>query len=202
MIELTDPDAFGRGYLADFDGILDRFLPRNPAHVLEWGAGYSTARLVSRLDQMGCRLFVTIDDNSEYLGKIMHTIGERSWLRALVANRVGPMANQSDPELAYSTMPLRFGLKFDFIYIDGRRRLECAFISALLAHRDSLVVLHDYRRGRYQPVRALFDIIEDGPAFRVMRLRAELIDSFEKRGREIMHELQENNGLDSVGPVA
>ena|ERR1041384_6398748 len=193
MIELQNPEAFGSGYLSDFDGILDRFLPRDPAYIIEWGAGYSTAKLVSRLDRIGCRLFVTIEDNQEYLDTILQKMGKRSWLRAVLANRVGPTVNQSDPELAYSTIPLSFGVKFDFIYIDGRRRLECALTSALLAHSESIVVLHDYRRARYQPIRALYDIVEDGPAFRVMRLRAELIRPFEDAGREIMHELQESN---------
>jgi hypothetical protein len=197
MIELNDPDAFGSDYLSDFDGILDRFLARGPAHVLEWGAGYSTAKLVSRLDRIGCSLFVTIDDNAEYLDKILQTVGERSWLRAIVANRIGPTANQSDPELAYSTVPLSFSTKFDFMYIDGRRRLECGLTSALLAHSESIVVLHDYRRARYQPLRALFDIIEDGPAFRVMKLRAELIGPFEERSREIIRDLR----LDSTCPI-
>ena len=34
---------------------------------------------------------------------------------------------------------------------------------------DGIVVLHDYRRRRYDMVRVLFDIVEDGSQFRVMR---------------------------------
>jgi hypothetical protein len=37
------------------------------------------------------------------------------------------------------------------------------------------VALHDYRRARYQPVRALYDVIEDGTQFRVMRRRQDLL---------------------------
>jgi hypothetical protein len=39
-----------------------------------------------------------------------------------------------------------------------------------LCHPDTIVVLHDYRRRRYQPVKALYEILEDGSQFRVMRL--------------------------------
>jgi hypothetical protein len=38
-----------------------------------------------------------------------------------------------------------------------------------MSHHETIVALHDYRRTRYQPVTALFDIVEDGPQFRVLR---------------------------------
>src|SRR5215207_445590 len=94
--------------------------------------------------------------------------------------------SQSDPELAYSTSPLLLGEVFDFIYIGGRRRMECALTSALLAHEETIIVLHDYRRGRYQPIRALFDIVEDGVAFRVMKPRRELLPLIRERALGIV----------------
>jgi hypothetical protein len=47
--------------------------------------------------------------------------------------------------------------------------MECAMVATLVSHSGTIVILHDYRRARYQSVRLLFDIIEDGPQFRVMR---------------------------------
>ena len=35
--------------------------------------------------------------------------------------------------------------------------------------------MHDYRRARYQPARALFEIVEDGQQFRVMRLHKPMV---------------------------
>ena len=71
----------------------------------------------------------------------------------------------------YATFPLSIEARFDIIFIDGRRRMECAFTAAQLCRADTIVILHDYRRGRYQGVRFLFDIIEDGTQFRVMKLK-------------------------------
>ena len=34
--------------------------------------------------------------------------------------------------------------------------MECAFIAATLCHVKTLVILHDYRRARYQSILALF----------------------------------------------
>ncbi len=50
------------------------------------------------------------------------------------------------------------------IFIDGRRRRECAFTARLSANQDALVIIHD---SRHQAVLALFEIVEDGPRFRV-----------------------------------
>lgn len=41
----------------------------------------------------------------------------------------------------------------------------------MLSYPDTVVVLHDYRRTRYQPMKALYEVIEDGAQFRVMRVR-------------------------------
>jgi hypothetical protein len=88
---------------------------------------------------------------------------------AHAADLIGPKLSDRDPELNYAMLPLGWGRKFDFIYIDGRRRMECAMVATLVSHSGTIVILHDYRRARYQSVRLLFDIIEDGPQFRVMR---------------------------------
>jgi hypothetical protein len=87
-------------------------------------------------------------------------------------DRVGPTRSNSDQELNYSTFPLSLKKTFDIILIDGRRRMECAFIAATLCHEKTLVILHDYRRARYQPVLALFDVVEDGAQFRVLRIKS------------------------------
>ena len=55
--------------------------------------------------------------------------------------------------------------------------MECALVASLLCHEDSVVLLHDYRRARYQVARAFYDIVEDGPQFRVMRPKPALLDA-------------------------
>lgn len=186
---LPDPVAFGAAYLDEFTRVLDTYLTASPT-VLEWGAGHTTWELLARLDRIGCRLFVTIEDWPDYLAEILREVRPRPWFRAILEDRVGPKVDQFDPELTYSTRALQLGTRFDFIYIDGRRRMECALVAALLAHEDTIVVIHDYRRGRYQPIRALFDIVEDGPQFRVMKARPELVRLFDERRREIMTDMR------------
>jgi hypothetical protein len=185
-VQLYPTDSFGPDYLAQFNDVLDRFLPAAPGRILEWGAGYTTIELLKRLDDLGCRLFVTVDDNPEYMQEVLKGSDPRPWFRPVCEGLIGPRAGQEDPEVAYSTCPLMFADKFDFIYIDGRRRMECALIAAVLADEHTVVVLHDYRRGRYQPIRALFDIVEDGPAFRVMRPRPELLALVGTRAPDVL----------------
>lgn len=192
-IRLHPAASFGGDYLDEFNAVLDRYLVGMPGNVLEWGSGHTTRALVSRLERTGCRLFVTIDDNADYLREVLCDVEPRPWLRPIVEDRVGPKTGQSDPELAYATRPLLFGVKFDFIYIDGRRRMECALTAALLAHEETVVVIHDYRRGRYQPIRALFDVVEDGRQFRVLKARPELVRAFAPRVHEIIADVRGAN---------
>jgi hypothetical protein len=105
--------------------------------------------------------FFSIDDNKDYLDQ-------------LVA--------QPRSGIELFQLPARLRPPFDFIFIDGRRRLECALVASLLCHPDTVVVLHDYRRSRYQPVKVIYDIVEDGPQFRVMRLRKDLHAAERMRG--------------------
>lgn len=55
--------------------------------------------------------------------------------------------------------------------------MECAFIAMLLCHEKTIVVVHDYRRLRYQPILALFDLIEDGREFRVLKSRPSVLSA-------------------------
>ena len=194
-IKLHRAASFGDDYLSEFDRVLDRYLATRPGYLLEWGTGHTTLELLPRLDRIGCRLFVTIDDSRDYVDEVFRGIEPRSWLRSVVQDRVGPKLSRADPELAYSTYPLLVGHRFDFIYIDGRRRMECALVAALLAHEETIVVIHDHARSRYQPIRALFDIVEDGKQFRVLRARAELVRLFGARAEEIIADVRRTNPL-------
>lgn len=192
-IELHTAESFGNDYLREFNRVLDRHLALRTGNVLEWGAGYTTYEILKRLDVLGCRLFVTVDENPDYLREILRRVKPRPWFRAVAQDLAGPRSSQTDPETAYSTRPLLLDCQFDFILIDGRRRMECAFVASLLAHEETVVVLHDYRRGRYQPILALFDVVEDGPQFRVMRARPGLLALVRERARAIIDDIRRQN---------
>jgi hypothetical protein len=157
--------------LSELRRILTQFVKPVTRSYLEWGAGNSTLAIVEWRSSLAVDRFYSIDHNRAYLDDLVKQIPPWSGFFPICADLVGPRAGNRDPELNYSTLPLSLEPPFDFILIDGRRRLECAFVASLMCHPDSVVVLHDYRRGRYQPVRALYDILEDGSQFRVMRPR-------------------------------
>jgi hypothetical protein len=175
-------DAFGTDYLSELRRVIDQYVRPVTRAFLEWGTGNSTLAILQWRDTLALDNFFTIDDDQTYLDELVRQLPPWSGFHPLCADLVGPKASDRDPELNYSTLPLTLASQFDFIFIDGRRRLECALVAALLCHQDSVVVLHDYRRGRYQPIKALYDIVEDGPQFRVMRPRRGILLAGERGG--------------------
>ncbi|GAC1335410.1 MAG: hypothetical protein NVSMB26_19920 [Beijerinckiaceae bacterium] len=117
---------------------------------------------------------LSIDDDETYSNAVRGHVNNPDF-ELLCVDLVGPKRNQSDPEPNYSTYPLSTGRSYDLIYIDGRRRMECAMMALLLGDGSQVVVLHDYRRGRYQPACHFYDVIQDGHQFRVMRPKQRFI---------------------------
>jgi len=175
-------DAFGPDYLSEFRRVLQQHVKPVTRAFLEWGTGNTTLAIIEWRDSLAVDNFFSIDHNATYLDELVRQLPQWSGFHPLCADLSGPLLNDRDPELNYSTLPLSLGLQFDFIFIDGRRRLECAFIAAQMCHEASVVVLHDYRRRRYQPIKALYDIVEDGSQFRVMRPRREFLFARERVG--------------------
>ncbi len=193
-------EAFGEDYIIEFRRIVDTYAS-TAKRFLEWGSGHTTLELIRIIEERGgCEFFITIDDSPAYVKELLKNIRARpSWFHVVLDSRDGPRNSDRDPEPAYSTRPLIFGRPFDFIFIDGRRRMECALTASVLSKANTLVVLHDYRRGRYQVVKALFDIIEDGTQFRVMKVRPQLLSAIVERAPEVMKDLR---GLNAGLPLA
>ena len=169
--------AYGADYLSEFQRILlHQVRPQTRAY-LEWGTGHTTLAMLELRNQLAIDNLFSIEDNQSFLDQLLPQLPQWSGFHPICLDLQGPKLGDRDPELNYSTWPLSLKRKFDFIFIDGRRRMECAFIATLLCHADTIVMLHDYRRARYQPIKALYDIVEDGSQFRVMRLRKSLYPS-------------------------
>ena len=169
-----DAASYGRDYIAEFETIFER-LEMRPKTILEWGSGLSSLILLEKSKDWESCLFVSIDNDKAYQDAVFADRALPPFFQMVCLDLTGPCRNQRDPELNYSTYPLSLGTSFDLIYIDGRRRLECGYVAALLSHADTRVVMHDYRRARYQPILALFEVVEDGPQFRILRLRREFL---------------------------
>jgi len=175
--KLINEKTYGSAYLKELDKILSDLDPP-PSKILEWGSGLSTLLLIKKAKKWSSNFLLSIDDNTEYQKSVFSGMEHPDFLKFIALDQIGPCKNQSDTGLNYSSYPLSFGETFDLIYIDGRRRIECAYNAALLSHSGTIILLHDYRRSRYQSVLGLFDVIADGPQFRVMRLRPELVEPF------------------------
>ena len=172
---------YGRDYISEFRRVIETYVDKDAKHYLEWGTGYTTVVMAEIAARTGAKKLVTIDSHAKYMQEFVLPFAHESFLDARALSIDGPCVNDRDTGLNYTSYPLSLGIKFDFIFIDGRRRMECAFVSSLLSHDLTIIVIHDYRRLRYQPIWALFDLIEDGTQFRVMRRRRSLSAQIDER---------------------
>jgi hypothetical protein len=137
--------------------------------------GNSTHFFIDQREALGLGALFSIDHAPDYFSALTQTLPRWEGFHSFCIDLRGPKQSDRDPELNFATYPLSFDTSFDIIFIDGRRRMECALTAAQLCRADTIVMLHDYRRARYQGVRVLFDIVEDGTQFRVMKLRRQLL---------------------------
>ncbi|MDR3418984.1 MAG: class I SAM-dependent methyltransferase [Nevskia sp.] len=167
--------AYGDDYLAELSRAITQYAPNRPRTVLEWGAGNSTLHMVNHREALDIGSIYSLDSDASYLDAIRTNFPAWDGLHLHAADLIGTKLSDRDPGFNYSGLPLTFGVEFDVVFIDGRRRMECALTAAQLVRPDGVVLLHDYRRERYQIARLLFDVIEDGSQFRAMRVRREII---------------------------
>lgn len=143
---------------------LSSLIPATASRFLEWGAGCSTLLFQKIASERGGSA-LTVEHDPAWYESVRKSIWYPQSVIAL-ADLDGPRLSQSDAGLHYASYPTtRHGVPFDFILIDGRRRVECAINALSFAGPDTVIVLHDYRRTRYQALSHVFDFV-DGPQFR------------------------------------
>jgi hypothetical protein len=185
--KLVTSDHYGAGYLEELRETATRALDAGGC-VLEWGSGISTlllADLIRTLDErpltrprMANKL-VTIDNNEPYLKAVLAAMPDQQRVIAVACDLVGPCRDQLNQGLSYTTVPFALmpPAPWKLIVIDGRRRLECTLTAAMLASKDTVIMLHDYRRLRYQPILGLCDIVADQPQYRVLRVNSVVLSA-------------------------
>jgi hypothetical protein len=161
--------AYGKDYLSELDRVIRAYVRPAEKNFLEWGMGHTTLFLAENRAAYGLTGLVSIDHDRDYFQRVVAQLPAWPGFTPLCADLMGPKMSDRDPEPNYATLPLSLRRRFDLVYIDGRRRLECALVATQVCAADGVVVLHDYRRRRYDMVRLLYDIVEDGSQFRVMR---------------------------------
>ncbi|HVG08261.1 MAG TPA: hypothetical protein VNM67_11185 [Thermoanaerobaculia bacterium] len=129
--EKRDHLTFGNDFLPELERVVAAHSP-NGSKYLEWGAGLSTLLLTD----LASRCFgtvVSVEHNTEYADSVLSHVRHPATLQLFAVDLNGPRLSQSDTGLNYGTLPLSLGIDFDFILIDGRRRLECAYSAFVLA---------------------------------------------------------------------
>ncbi|MCG7392446.1 class I SAM-dependent methyltransferase [Microvirga sp. ACRRW] len=146
---------------------LARSVAKPGISMLGFGAGESTRLLAEIADEYEGSL-ISLDNHKEHLISVAQSVQSHR-----VAFRwfdlEGPSESQADPEYAYGSYPLGLARKFDFIFVDGRRRVECALTAALVAAPGAIVVVNDHARARYTAMQNLFETQEVVGQFRVFR---------------------------------
>ena len=190
---------YGDNYLSELRRVLENYLRPRSGNILEWGTGYSTAEILRHLQSVNCKFFLSIDDQEHYLQSWSKTLPTPNFFHLKCISLTGSCTNDRDRGVNYSTYPLTLGKEFDFVFIDGRRRIECAYAAALAAHDQTTIVLHDYRRIRYQPIKALYETVEEGPQFLVMRVRSDALALIEGPSAHIREKMAQQ---DAAFPIA
>ena len=176
-------DNYGRDYAEDFRYILREYAPRKTGSILEWGSGLTTLIAQSMLDEIGARQLTSIENDKEFCDSMAGRVSDPR-VRLVLRDLTGATAGQDDVGDNYTTYPLHACETFDLVFIDGRRRLECAYVAALVGHEDTVVFMHDFRRSRYQAILGLYEIAEERRQFRIMKLRPPVYEALAS-GRKI-----------------
>lgn len=125
----------------------DFFLKHLQPHhtVLEWGSGVSTKTIASKVNAVH-----SIEHNMEWFNIVNKQLPQNAKLYLATPNATegpgedGNYQQYSDYvekalEISYNQNKL-----FDIIFIDGRARVECAKVCKNIAHKDTLIFIHDY----------------------------------------------------------
>ncbi|WP_431201381.1 hypothetical protein ACQ86E_19640 [Bradyrhizobium betae] len=166
-------------YMSEFIFLIDKYSSEKTRNMLEWGAGFTTRWLCALAEKRKAELFVTVDTNAEYLSQVIAFMPPSPYrFEAHAVQEIGETDDHSrSPAFHYATFPLHFEKHFDLIFVDGRRRNECLMMASILQSDHGHVIVHDYRRKRYEAGMSYFDVVEDFFGFRVLRRRRDL-DSF------------------------
>jgi hypothetical protein len=146
-------------------------LEKKPEYILEWGSGFSTIIIAHLGAAFGAKYLLTIDDNKSYQESILASIPRDSFIEICSVSQTGQIWPWEAEEDNYATLPLSKNYKYDFIFIDGRRRNECMLAASKCLADDGLVLLHDSWRKRYDLGKSLFSEFKSLDYYQLMTKR-------------------------------
>src|ERR1700730_4732460 len=137
--------------------------------LLEWGADDNIRIMAGLAHTRGAELLLSIDHPAEYLRAVIEQLPRYAFLHARFIDAEELSETGSDIDIAYVAYPSLLGISFDIILVAGRWRMECAMLARRLLEPDGVVVFHDWKHPRYQPLRELFKVVEESKEFLVLR---------------------------------
>ena len=142
------------GFLS-FRGMLARWInhavpEKGPMRILEWGPGHSTLQMRAELPDAE---IWTYEHDPKWV-EHWTIMFKREKLENVHLHYV-------ELEEGYSEAPKDLGLKFHFIFVDGRQRVKCMETALDLLEEGGYVMLHDSTRREYFPGKALFKLVTE-----------------------------------------
>jgi hypothetical protein len=137
--------------------------------LLEWGAGDNTAIMAGFAHMRGAELLLSIDHRAEYLRAVIEQLPRYAFLHARFIDAEELSETGSDIDIAYVAYPSLLGVSFDIIVIAGRWRMECAMLARTMLEPGGIVVFHDWKHRRYEPLQELFEVVEESREYLVLR---------------------------------
>jgi predicted O-methyltransferase YrrM len=122
-----------------------------PETILEWGPGYSTLVMLEHAPR--AEIF-TVEHQDKWFQKWHGILGKYRQVRMF-------LLGEND---GYVSAPLKFGRKFDLIFIDGlnRKRPDCLRVAHEVLSEGGVVLVHDSERKQYwESINELYDVVEN-----------------------------------------
>lgn len=134
-----------------FKQLLRRYLKENkPKKILEWGPGESTNIIINICPNSN---IISIEHNEKWYNIAKEEFKEYNNIK-IIYKEINK--NTKYATKGYDNSP------YDFIFIDGRRRVECAIIALQTIKKDGVIMLHDSNRTNYtKPLNPYIDKIEE-----------------------------------------
>jgi len=131
--------------------MIEKYLGPNKI-MLEWGSGGSTLYFSRKVKQ-----YFAIEHDQHWYNELKENVPENVTLIYRAPNQKVPIAESSYlTHKDYIDAAADFGVKFDFVLIDGRSRFACSQFILDHLHKNSVVFFHDfYKRGRDRYRKAL-----------------------------------------------
>jgi len=116
--------------------------------ILEWGPGFSIQIMLEEVPE--CEIW-SFEHEHRWYDKYKHQFSKNENVHLFYVRL----------EEGYAEAPSLLDMKFHFIFIDGRERVNCMNIAYHLLEPGGYVMLYDSTKGEYSPGKAIYRIVQE-----------------------------------------